>query len=384
MSEPYVRHSLAATRDGVPDPAAEVACWLDRLEDARRDAGPDVAPENPGPQEAYDCLALAAKLKRVRPALIDELDGVEELRQAWAMLDAHGAELARRATSVLNPEAWLEAARAFERSLDEPLDEGEEIEGAVELLEDLDDGELVLAFARRFGVIDPEIEAGVERCQAWLCEHADTFLAASVYVQAVGLGLRADLESQDYDLAATALKFDVLLDAAEAAEAELTLAHVQPLPPAVVDGLIDEYSRRQSATAIIAAAWLCRRLKAYRPTLAAAASEREPSVQRWIWGDPEGESYARLVVPDPSLCGPDERTPLVFLRVADDSPATALGGQNAWIGQLEVTIGESADVPLTLGQLAEAGTALTLYVGVQRREWRLTESSVTIEPESME
>lgn len=382
MSEPYIRHNLEATRAGIPDAAAEVAWWLDRLEDVLRDAGPAVTAEAPGPQEAYDWLALAAKLRRVRSELIEECGGVEELQRAWAKLDGHGAELARRALSVLNPRAWLEAAREFDRSLDDPLDEHAEIEGAVELIEDLDDAELVLAAAQRFGVEADELEAGVQDCVGWLCRHADVVLAASVYVQAVGMGMRPDLESQDYGLAATALKFVHLLDAAVAAEADLTLANVEPLPAAVVQGLIEHYSRERYGAAILAAAWLCRRLSAYRPTLATASSERELGVQRWVWTDPEGGTYARLVVPDPSVCGPDERTPLIFLRMSDDSPATELGGQKIRIGRLEATIEESANVPFTVGQLAEAGTALTLHVGVDRREWKLAESSVTVERES--
>lgn len=372
MSEPYVRHSLAATRDGVPDPATEVACWLDRLEDARRDAGPDVTPENPGPQEAYDCLALAAKLKRVRPTLIDELDGVEELRQAWAMLDAHGAELARRATSVLNPEAWLEAARAFDRSLDEPLDEGEESEGAVELLEDLDDGELVLALARRFGVTDPEIEAGVERCQAWLCEHADTFLAASVYVQAVGLGLRADLESQDYDLAATALKFDVLLDAAEAAEADLTLAHVQPLPPAVVDGLckahLEDRQRKRAAVMVaLTLTWLpdMRRRVAGRGEQAVQVEARV-----WEWRSPDGQRLARLVVPDPPPRGDEEVLCLAFFDRAHREAADLIG-QSVVLAGVERVVGQRGRAAFELGALRTQGEAPRLYVGIDRVEWDL-------------
>jgi len=372
MSEPYIRHNLAATRDGIPDAAAEVACWLDRLADALREAGPEVTVDAPGPQEAYDCLALAAKLQRVRPELIEELGGVEELQRAGVMLDGHGAELARRALRVLNPDVWLEAAREFDRSLDDPLDESAEIEGAVELIEDLDDGELVLAAARCFGVADADVEAGVERCVDWLCRHADVFLAASVYVQAVGLALRPDLESQDYDLAATALKFAALLDAAEAAEADLTLAHVQPLSGAVVQGLYDKYLEdRQRQRAAVVAALALKWLPHVRRHVAGRGEEAvQVEARVWEWHSPDGQRLARLVIPDPPPRGDEEILSLAFFDAAHREAADLIGRPVVLAG-VAGTVGQRGRAPFALGALRATGEAPRLYVGTDRVEWEL-------------
>lgn len=384
MSGPYIRDDLTATRDGVPDPIVEIECWLDRLEDVLDDVGNQVTADVPAPQEAYDVLALWAKLSRVRPELIERCGGTEEFDRVSAILETDGRTIAERALTVLNPPAWLEAARAFDASLDDLLDPAAETEQAVELLEDLDEAELTLAAAWHCGVTDHETEESVEQCVTWLCENTDSFLAASVYVQALGMSTRPDLEDRDYGLAATMLKYIQMLDAAARAEADLKLANIEPLPAHVVKGLAEHYVRERYAAAMRAVVWLCRRLEEFRRTFGRASIEEKMDVQRWTWTEPDGKVYARLIIPDPAICGPDEKTPLAFLHSADDSPAAELAGQIVFIGKLESTIEESASAPFTLGQLAEAGPALTLHIGPDRQEWKLAEGSVTVDPESVE
>jgi len=384
MSGPYIRDDLTATRDGIPDPIVEIECWLDRLEDVLDDVGNQVTADVPAPQEAYDMLALWAKLSRARPELIERCGGTEEFDRVGAILEIEGHTIAERALTVLNPPAWLDAARAFDVSLDDLLDPAAESEQAVELLEDLDEAELALAAAWRFGVTDHETEGFVEQCVTWLCQNTDSFLAASVYVQALGMSTRPDLEDRDYGLAATMLKYMNMLDAAAGAEADLTLANIEPLPTHVVKGLVEHYLQERHAAAMLAAAWLCHRLRRFRPAFAGASTDEEVHVQRWVWTEPDGEVYARLVVPDPAICGPDEKSPLAFFHSTDDSPATEFAGRIVSLANLQTTIEESASVPFTVGQLAEAGPALTLHIGPDRQEWPLLESSVTIDPESVE
>jgi len=254
----FVRSQLTATRDGIPEPKLEVEEWISSLDDLieelvepcpacvsigdncggvsghRNCGGMGI---NPDPQESYDLLALTAKLRRTKPELVVECEGTEILQRAETLLQKFGAELARQALSVLNPQAWLAAASEFANVVDE-LSEADEVEQAVELLEDLDDAELVLATAWRCGVVDPELQAGVTACMEWLSEHADVFLAASVYVQAVGMTIPPDLDSRDYELAATSLKYLDLLDAAETAEADMSLANVKPMSAEVLRGLV--------------------------------------------------------------------------------------------------------------------------------------------------
>lgn len=144
----YVRMDLAATKAGLPQPTLEIEVWLDQLaellrqvDEAEKFYGHDGAmPELPEPQDAYDWLALVGKLGRVRPEMIEQCNGTADLERARAILLARrGTEIARRAMTILNPEAWVQEVATFDSWLEDLPLPSAEVERAVSLFEDLDE-----------------------------------------------------------------------------------------------------------------------------------------------------------------------------------------------------------------------------------------------------
>src|SRR5262249_7297041 len=156
------------------------------------------------------------------PELVAESQGGEALGQATKLLQTEGPRLAGLALTVPHPAAWLQDARALEGSYEDVLDPADRAAWAERVLADVDDADLVLHAAGRCGVADADLERDLEASAAWLVGHADSFLAAGAWVQAVGQALRPDLAAADPGLGRTADKYVVLLDALEAAEAELS------------------------------------------------------------------------------------------------------------------------------------------------------------------
>ncbi len=177
---PYILPQLAATRAGIPDPLVAVDAWLTQLQDLL-EAGVETA------DEAYDLLAAWAKMRRVRPELTAQPGAAGALARGDTLLAARGAHLATEALTIPNPQAWLEETQALVDAYEEAGEAAARSELAERLLADLDDAELVVYVSRRCGVDDRELETDLERCQLWLAEHVELFLAASVYIQAVGM-----------------------------------------------------------------------------------------------------------------------------------------------------------------------------------------------------
>src|SRR5579885_91149 len=248
-SNRYVRLNLTATQNHIPDPAIEVEVWLDRLEELLACWGP-----KPDPLDCYDLLALWARLQRTRPDLLAQLEGNQELAGAETLLAERDPELARLALTVPDPPTWREETRALEASYEELIDPVERSTLAENLLTDLDDAELVLHSARRHGVDDPQLDKELQVCRTWLMRHADLFLAASVFVQAVGMTFRPELADEDYDLALTALKYERILDAAEEAEAELAFVGLTPFNPSVLKALAQQYQQKAEKSTLVPAA----------------------------------------------------------------------------------------------------------------------------------
>jgi hypothetical protein len=368
MSEsPYVRINLAATKAGAPNPALEVECWLDQLEDLL-DARPETA------EQAYDVLALTGKLRRVRPELIAEREGTGQLSRADTLLAQLGPQLATVALEIPNPDGWFEEAQTLEVSYEELIEPAARSELAERLLSDLDDAQLVVHAARKFGIDDPQLEALLASCEQWLAEHADLFLAASVYVQAVGIALRPDLEDYDYGLAVTALKYVDVLRAAEVAEAQLALANVSPLPRRVVRRLADIYqgererldAERRAFLAIALALWQSIRHRA----MAHAGEETllGPAVW-WEWASPVGDIIARLTLP-PQPASEDEAVSLEFVG-PDKQRATSLAGQPVTLHGVRGAIDDRGKATFPIGRLLETAEPLVLRLGAEGSEWNL-------------
>ena len=367
---PYIFPELTATRDRVPDPLVEVERWLSQLQDLL-DSGPETA------GEAYDLLALWAKLRRVRPELIEQLGGLEASAQAAAVFTARGTDLASQALTLHHPPKWLEEAQMLEQAF-ERLWTAEQRRVLAEcLLTDLDDTTLVLYTAGWLGVEDRELESGLEPCLRWLAENAELFLPAAVHVQAVGMALRPDLPEFDYGLAVTALKYLDVLRATSVAEEELALAHVPQLDPADARRLAARCQQQRLAAARVAflsvlAVKLRERMRRVPFARAGEAGPQAPLLW-WVWSSPAGDMTARLTIPPEPVA--DERVMLEFLDAVQQR-ATGLAGQTATLHGVEAAIDPSGKATFLLSQLLETGQPLVLQVGPEQIEWLLSETNM--------
>lgn len=368
---PYIVPQLAATRNGIPDPVLMVDCWLKQLRELLATA-PSTA------HEAYHLLVLWAKMQRIRPELAAQLGAAESRREADAALARHGPQLAAEALTVPAAPAWLEAADELQRMYDEPETAEARCRLAERALTGLDDAELVLYAARRFGVDDPELETRLIHCRGWLTEHVELFLAASVHVQAVGMTFRPDLADFDYALAVTALKYLDVLAAAEMAETQLALADVKQFDPAVARGLAARFRQQRdlllaAQKAFLSQVIVLRNCMRRIPLARAAESTVSPSLCWWEWTSPAGTALARLTIPpDPTA---DQHVVLEFVE-ADGRRATQLAGQTATLHGVAITIDSQAKATFPLVQLLQTEEPLILRVGLNQIEWRLTAAHV--------
>ena len=365
---PYILPQLAATRAGIPDPLVAVDAWLTQLQDLL-EAGVETA------DEAYDLLAAWAKMRRVRPELTAQLGAAGALARVDTLLAARGAHLATEALTIPNPQAWLEETQALVDAYEEAGEAAARSELAERLLADLDDAELVVYVSRRCGVDDRELETDLERCQLWLAEHVELFLAASVYIQAAGMAFRPDLADFDYALAVTALKYLDVLRAAETAEEELSLAGVQQLDAAIAQRVAAKLKQQRDLPGLARAAFLATiavqlRSRLQRGPLARAATAgvREP-LWRWEWRAPVGDMLARLTIPPQPV--PDQQVFVEFVGL-DRQRAVELAGQAVTLHGVETTIDPGARAAFPLAQLLETDEPLVLRVGPHRDEWILS------------
>jgi len=365
---PYILPQLAATQAGIPDPLLEVDGWLSQLQDLL-EAGVETA------DEAYDLLAAWAKMRRVRPELTAQLGAADASARGDTLLAARGAHLATEALTLPNPQAWLEETRALVEAYEEAGEAVARSELAERLLTDLDDAELVLYASRRCGVDDGELETDLRRCQEWLAEHVELFLAASIHVQAVGMALRADLADFDYALAVTALKYSDVLRAAETAEEELSLAGVQQLDGAMARRVAEKLKQQRDLPGVARAAFLAviavklrSRLQRGPLARAATAGVREP-LWCWEWRAPVGDMLARLTIsPHPA---PGQEVFVEFVG-PDRQRAIELAGQAVTLHGLQTTIDARARAAFPLARLLETNEPLVLRVGPNRDEWILS------------
>lgn len=222
----YVRPALKAFRDcGSPPIAASevVVEWIGELSNLM-DEALSVPDQTWTAQEAYNLLALVGKLSRVRQNVLAECDTEGDLARAEQVLFAQGKALATSALKVPNALGWLEEVQELQRSYDETFDDftpESRAELAWTLLTDLDDANLVCCMAAKYGAPDHELEMELEPCNAFFAQHADYFLSACVYVEAVGRAMEPDLEKTDCAFAQTARLYVAFLDRAEEAQAML-------------------------------------------------------------------------------------------------------------------------------------------------------------------
>lgn len=172
--------------------------------------------------ELYDpnefvLLAAYGKLCRVDPIRVEE--GYDAMRRVYRRLKRFAEEALEDAESCLD--GWIEEAKELSSSSDKDVDIHELAYKAESLLIDLDDAELVIWAAREAGIKDlfwsSSVGEQIKKCSEWLAENPSTFFPAGEFVKEVCEHLRDDLD-EDPELAATATKFKLVLDAMNEAD----------------------------------------------------------------------------------------------------------------------------------------------------------------------
>ncbi|MHB1556525.1 MAG: hypothetical protein ACYC61_03475 [Isosphaeraceae bacterium] len=381
---PYINASLPATREGVCDPAVEVESRLATLADIL--AG---RPPNGDESLAYDLLATVAWLERVRPEILQSLDPDDLAGQARRRIEAEGEVLAERALGVPNPVAWIDEAETLRASYEEEWDSAERATLACRLIDDLDDAELAVWMAGRLGAHDPELHDGLDRCRTWLVEHPDAFLAAGVYIQAVGQALRPELRQADPKLAATADKVVLILQALDDMEAELTFRDVEPIDPGALWLLIERFAAGQPLQAMAtedddhdldadsgpnAPSYPYRAQEIFSmPVLPLAAEGGEPEWRPAAceWQSPDERFLACLYLYQPPA-SEHEDVSVSFLD-REGRPAQPLAGLPTRLGDCSSRVearGQNVVAGFTWRALSRMTGELRLFVGTNDEEWK--------------
>ena len=349
-------------------------------------AGPPKAPNT----WLTTCCATVAWLERVRSELLQSLDPDDLRGSARRRIEAEGRALAEQAMRVPGPDAWIEEAEALSDSYEEPIDPAERAALACRLFDDLDDAELAAFTAGRLGVQDPGLQQGIDRCRDWFAQHADAFLSAGVYVQAVGQALRPDLPQCTPDLARTSEKVVQVLQALEDMEADLAFRWVEPIEPEALWPLIERFASGQPVGDFEADSEGDRRgigvesmpIAAVYPfqaeevfsfpvfQLAAQGGEPESLPITCEWRSPDGKFLACLDL-FRAPASDQEIVTVAFLN-HDEQPAHALAGQPVRLGDRPARVedvGPNVAARFTWGELSQLVGDLRLLVGPDHEEW---------------
>ncbi|NLY02007.1 MAG: hypothetical protein GXY83_38480 [Rhodopirellula sp.] len=378
---PYVRDGLSAVRENRIEVEELLDQWLATLADA---LGGDT---REGPQLlAYDLLALAGRLKRVRPELLASVDVNGVFQQATHRIGRRQQELVSEALEVPNPAEWREEAQRLSESYERPISPIERARWARELIEDLDDAELVLEAATRVGNTDSKLAGELQGCRGWIEDHAADFLAAGTFVQTVGLMMRPDLAAWDEALAGTAEKFLLLLDAVEDAEAELSFESIAPLDRGELIATLESLKSdpipippvpgrdRHAEPSIGVCASPAPRTWIPEPSYAIAAAGPPAPVEYPVfrWFAPDGSLTARLTIPPTFRGGEDEQICVEFQGAeAERPPATQLSGSLVKLDGVPARVNADALAFFRAGELRAAGPSAlpTLELGDPPVRW---------------
>lgn len=357
----YIRMRLEATALQRTDPAGLVADWLEDLRDLFEGVEA-AAPE----QEAYSLLAMYGRLRRVRPELL-AVDQEGLVSRLEAEIRDHRDELIAEALNVPNPPAWLDLAQALADSYDDFMDPAEQTQAAWRLVHDWDDAAIVRALAGEQWTQEPGLEEEWQQAQDWLLAHADTFLAASFYVQTVAAAFRDDLESHSPELAPTSQLFVSLLDTLEAFEIESRYELLVPLTPEQVKACLPE---PPAVTRGRTANWLVRHVPAL-----AAQQVSVPDHISFTWQSPDERYLAMLVVPLKLALVPGSQLTVTFHRNDEALTAAAeLAGRSVQFDGVPSSIDATGKAIFDASQINErAGTSPVLQVGDPPEIWSVCE-----------
>ncbi len=230
MSSPYLRPTLAATRDNILEPLAVVEQWFAPL---RLEAG------QLSPQDAYNRMAAWAKIRRVREKLINETNHLRLWEAVSQQIESSNTHLIQSALPVPDMRAWLNQANLLLQDDESPATSEQETEAVIELLSKLDDADCFVWAAAKAGQQSRALRDDLTDCKRWLETNPECFLPASVYIQSVAAALEPNLPGIDFDLAMTADKYVILLDALEEAETFFSVDEAQPFPKGALEAAMN-------------------------------------------------------------------------------------------------------------------------------------------------
>jgi len=234
----FIRPCLGASAKA--DPAAEVNWLLDLASGALEGQDSD-KPD----QLAYNILVYWVAFKRIRPDLLVEASDV--IRQLEHEMKNRGVKLVQAAFRVINPEAWLLAAKTFSRQLEEECVPAEQdVQTAAELWWGLDEGTLVQAAAELTGIKNRLLARRLQKCLNWTLLEPAVFGPAAVFIQAMAKSFRPEIEDQDGPIAATCLKYAFQLDGMEEIEKRMRFEGkaYSPVNPSAVREFVRQQRRK--------------------------------------------------------------------------------------------------------------------------------------------
>ncbi len=160
---------------------------------------------------AYKLLSRWAALKRCRPELVQEMEYQQILEAAEKKIRSNAKELVDLAMGIPCPEGWIQDAEEFADASDGgKLSVEQEVECAVDLLNDLDEADLF--FAARWmlyysdeGIMDVEDESNIklwaqlEKCHDFVKENASLFAAAAMMIESSAATLLPEIADAEED-----------------------------------------------------------------------------------------------------------------------------------------------------------------------------------------
>lgn len=174
--------------------------------------------------DEFVSLAAYGRLCRVDSIRVEA--GYDAMRRVSRRLKRFAEEALGDAESSLD--GWLDEAnelasacdQALANASDKDVNVSELAYKAESLLIDLDDAELVVWVAKKAGVKERfwrRINKRIKKCSKWLVENLSRFFPAGEFIREVCEYLRDDIDN-DKELAATANKFRLILDAMNEAD----------------------------------------------------------------------------------------------------------------------------------------------------------------------
>jgi len=215
MQSPYVRPNLVQTRANKLGWAELLTTWLGDLKEILE--GPLAGMEA---EQAFLLIAITGQLERIQSGFVEKAGGQRTLAEAKQKLAEGKSGLVALALSQVDLMAWSKAAKNLHEDYRQRDADEDMAKRARALFVQLDNSELVWAYAQQVDLAPPELRHKLDEAVCLLVKCEEAFWGASLFVQSAGYMMRPDLARADRNLGDTARKFDYLLDFLEETQAE--------------------------------------------------------------------------------------------------------------------------------------------------------------------